>query len=138
MRYWLSLFLFISISIAGNAQDSEHAQILSMMDAVPYKMEEYHQPKIVFSFNPLKLMARTLMYVYQKEITYMIGATCMYHPSCSEFSKQCIDQYGIIKGGLLTMDRLTRCNPLERRAIGVSQHKDGRFDDPVSKYGKRK
>ena len=37
--------------------------------------------------------------------------TCKYYPSCSEYTKQAITQYGVIKGCIKGGARIIRCNP---------------------------
>jgi putative membrane protein insertion efficiency factor len=39
---------------------------------------------------------------------------CRFHPSCSEYGYEAIDQHGLVKGTLLTAWRLLRCNPFNR------------------------
>ena len=39
---------------------------------------------------------------------------CRYEPSCSEYAKQAIIEKGSVKGLLMTMNRLIRCNPLSK------------------------
>lgn len=63
-------------------------------------------------YNPVSLAFGSLLYVYQKTISVQIGAACPYEVNCSNFSKQCIQKYGILKGIPLTADRLTRCTKL--------------------------
>ncbi|WP_432416331.1 membrane protein insertion efficiency factor YidD [Legionella micdadei] len=36
---------------------------------------------------------------------------CRFHPSCSDYSIEAIKQLGILKGGWLTLCRLSRCHP---------------------------
>lgn len=36
---------------------------------------------------------------------------CRFYPTCSEYSYQAIDKYGIFKGGALGFWRILRCNP---------------------------
>ncbi|MBU2595718.1 membrane protein insertion efficiency factor YidD [Patescibacteria group bacterium] len=36
---------------------------------------------------------------------------CRFHPTCSDYSYQAIDKYGIFKGGVLGFWRILRCNP---------------------------
>lgn len=36
---------------------------------------------------------------------------CRFYPTCSEYSYQAIDKYGILKGGALALWRIMRCNP---------------------------
>ena len=43
--------------------------------------------------------------------------TCLYTPSCSEYTKQCINNCGVFVGILLGMWRILRCNPLSKGGI---------------------
>jgi len=49
---------------------------------------------------------------YQKLISPMLGANCIYSPTCSEYFKQAVMQHGIIKGTILGTSRILRCNRL--------------------------
>ena len=36
---------------------------------------------------------------------------CRFYPTCSEYMKQAVIKYGIIKGGYLGVKRILRCHP---------------------------
>ena len=36
---------------------------------------------------------------------------CRFYPTCSEYTKQAIIKYGVIKGGLKGLKRILRCHP---------------------------
>ena len=40
--------------------------------------------------------------------------TCKYIPTCSEYGIEAIEKYGAMKGGLLTVWRILRCNPFSK------------------------
>lgn len=40
--------------------------------------------------------------------------TCKYIPTCSEYGLEAIEKYGALKGGLLTVWRILRCNPFSK------------------------
>lgn len=40
--------------------------------------------------------------------------TCKYIPTCSEYGIEAIERYGALKGGLLTVWRILRCNPFSK------------------------
>ncbi len=49
---------------------------------------------------------------YQSWISPLIASnTCRFYPSCSHYGYQAIYKHGIIKGGVLTIWRILRCNP---------------------------
>lgn len=39
---------------------------------------------------------------------------CRFSPTCSQYTKNAISRYGILKGVLLGVYRLARCHPLSR------------------------
>ena len=49
--------------------------------------------------------------MYQKYLSPLKGTKCPYFPSCSEYGRQAIEKYGVLKGGALTAWRILRCNP---------------------------
>jgi len=40
-----------------------------------------------------------------------ISSTCRFRPTCSEFLLQAIEKFGILKGGLLGIKRVSKCHP---------------------------
>ena len=53
---------------------------------------------------------------------------CLYKPTCSEYTKPCINNLGVVRGILLGAWRILRCNPLSR----------GGIDPAPEKYSKKK
>lgn len=51
-----------------------------------------------------------LIKMYQK-LTKSPVRVCKYYPTCSEYTKQAIEKYGVIKGLALGIYRILRCNP---------------------------
>jgi putative component of membrane protein insertase Oxa1/YidC/SpoIIIJ protein YidD len=48
----------------------------------------------------------------ENEIQKAFSGLFLFTPSCSEYGILAIKGHGILKGGLMTIDRLTRCNGL--------------------------
>lgn len=62
----------------------------------------------------MKKVCIFLLKLYKKIVSpffYAIGVRCKYYPTCSEYMKQAIEKYGVIKGIYLGIKRLLRCNP---------------------------
>jgi putative membrane protein insertion efficiency factor len=49
--------------------------------------------------------------IYQKHISPYKGYKCPYYPSCSQYGIEAIEKHGPLKGGLLALWRILRCNP---------------------------
>ena len=49
--------------------------------------------------------------LYQR-IPSNIHAYCRHYPTCSEYAIDAINEYGSIKGILMSIKRIIRCNPL--------------------------
>ncbi|RKW50863.1 MAG: membrane protein insertion efficiency factor YidD [Lachnospiraceae bacterium] len=57
----------------------------------------------------------SLIRFYQKYLSPLKWRThCIYTPTCSEYAIQAISKYGIIKGILLSVWRILRCNPFSK------------------------
>ena len=48
---------------------------------------------------------------YQKYISPYKGTKCPYFPSCSAYGLEAVQKYGALKGGLMAIWRILRCNP---------------------------
>ncbi len=48
---------------------------------------------------------------YQRFISPLTGPTCRYHPTCSAYALGAVRTHGPVKGSLLAVGRLVRCNP---------------------------
>jgi len=69
-------------------------------------------------------LGRVLTYVlvlgirgYQVTISPRLAPTCRYYPSCSNYALAAVRVHGPVKGSLLTVARLARCNPWSHGGI---------------------
>lgn len=53
----------------------------------------------------------TMFKLYKKFISPLIPPACRFYPTCSEYAGEAVKKHGIIKGGVLAIYRLVRCNP---------------------------
>lgn len=54
---------------------------------------------------------------YQKYIRGYKKPSCVFYPSCSEYTKQAITKYGVFKGIFLGFRRILRCHPWQKNHI---------------------
>lgn len=56
------------------------------------------------------LCMRAILF-YQKHLS---RHTCLYRPTCSQYTLECINNHGVLVGILLGAWRILRCNPLSK------------------------
>jgi putative membrane protein insertion efficiency factor len=59
----------------------------------------------------MRFIAIALITAYQKLLSPILPRSCRFYPSCSEYAKQAIQKYGIVRGGWLALKRIARCHP---------------------------
>ena len=128
--FCLSVIVCVLPAFSGEVSDLAFIRKVNPI-AIPKQRE-------ILRFNlqetsELKLAATGLIRLYQKFISSQDGPSCNFEPTCSRFGMACIQKYGMVRGLLLTADRLLRCNGLQ----SPHYHKDGvtgKYIDPVSDY----
>jgi len=137
--------LFIYFSLTGFGQTIDLSADLLLIDSVSKRHVSQpekrlyifkNQPKTFKNCNPVSLIFGGTLYVYQNFISQHLSADCLYDPSCSDFSKQAVKEYGIFKGGLLSFDRLSRCNRIAATDLNPAMinKKTHRFHDSIKRY----
>jgi putative membrane protein insertion efficiency factor len=51
---------------------------------------------------------------YQKFISPIKPRTCRYYPTCSQYTYQAIEKFGLVKGLYYGMKRVFRCHPFAK------------------------
>jgi len=109
---WLSIF-FLRAQIPTNDTDL----ISKKPEYPPFQMSNkveymFAGRSAFIKYNPVSMFFGGLMYFYQKVVSPQFSSSCLYIPSCSNFSKMAISEFGLVKGICLSADRLTRCSRL--------------------------
>jgi uncharacterized protein len=61
-----------------------------------------------------KIMKYIFIYLikaYQIVVSPLLPNSCRFYPTCSEYSKQSYELYGVFRGTWMTITRLLRCHP---------------------------
>ena len=56
---------------------------------------------------PLLLLLRG----YKRFVSPLLGQRCRFHPSCSTYTMEAIERFGVMRGGWLGVRRIGRCHP---------------------------
>lgn len=52
-----------------------------------------------------------LIRLYQLLISPMLGPSCRFYPSCSQYAIESLKIHGLVKGSYLAFNRVLRCHP---------------------------
>ena len=64
-------------------------------------------------FRPyLKMLCMRMILFYQRHLS---KHTCMYRPTCSQYTLECINNHGALVGILLGFCRILRCTPWTKK-----------------------
>jgi putative membrane protein insertion efficiency factor len=70
---------------------------------------------------------------YRAVISPLYGEVCRYHPSCSRYALEAIQQYGVVRGSAMGAWRIARCNPWATGGIDDVPVRHAPF--PISRFG---
>ena len=56
-------------------------------------------------------LAKVLIRGYQRLVSPLFQARCIYYPTCSEYSLMALEKYGLLRGSYKSLKRILRCHP---------------------------
>ena len=59
----------------------------------------------------MKSICKVMLVFYKKYLSPYIGNDCIYTPTCSMYAYDAINKYGVIRGVIMGIGRIIRCNP---------------------------
>ena len=134
-------FLFFSETLQAQLSSGDLGLIRAQkFEEAKYKKREIHfltskSKSPLVKYNPVTLFFGSMMYFYQAALSPQISAECRFQLSCSNFSKQSISRFGLLKGVALSADRIMKCN-----RVAMIDARPGDYDvnfrmfDTPSKY----
>ncbi|MCM3725493.1 membrane protein insertion efficiency factor YidD [Neobacillus cucumis] len=65
----------------------------------------------------LKKIFISLIRFYQVVISPIKPPSCRFYPTCSQYGLEAVQRFGAIKGGWLTIKRISKCHPFHRGGV---------------------
>jgi putative membrane protein insertion efficiency factor len=65
----------------------------------------------------VKNLALLVIRGYQLVLSPFFGGQCRFYPSCSVYTREAIEKYGVLKGAFLGAKRLLKCHPLHSGGV---------------------
>jgi putative membrane protein insertion efficiency factor len=73
----------------------------------------------------LKRIPLAVISFYQRNVSPSLAPACRFQPTCSHYAYEAIDSYGALRGSVMAVWRLLRCNPMN----------DGGYDPVPERHG---
>lgn len=77
-------------------------------------MTKFLKNLIFLLLNIIKKLILSLIKIYQKIISPILGKKCIFIPTCSAYTYEAIEKHGIIKGIYLGIKRILKCHPFNK------------------------
>lgn len=59
----------------------------------------------------MKQLALLMIRFYKRFISPVLPSACIYEPTCSVYTYQAIERYGVLRGSWMGIKRIARCHP---------------------------
>jgi putative membrane protein insertion efficiency factor len=59
----------------------------------------------------MKIIAMGMIRIYQMTISQALPSSCRFIPTCSQYTYEAIEKYGLFKGAWLGCKRILHCHP---------------------------
>lgn len=59
----------------------------------------------------MKRVALAVIRLYQATLSKLFTGSCRYYPSCSHYTYEAVERYGLLRGSWLGGRRILRCHP---------------------------
>ena len=69
----------------------------------------------------MKRLAVLLVHGYRYGVSPFLAPRCKYHPRCSRYALDALEEYGFLRGSVLAAWRLLRCNPWSHGGVDYAR-----------------
>ncbi|MBL4803832.1 MAG: membrane protein insertion efficiency factor YidD [Alphaproteobacteria bacterium] len=62
----------------------------------------------------MKKLALGTIKLYSWLLSPLMGRNCRFYPTCSQYTYQAVEEYGVLKGIWMGVKRIGKCHPLHK------------------------
>ncbi|MFQ5561187.1 MAG: membrane protein insertion efficiency factor YidD, partial [Nitrospinota bacterium] len=69
-----------------------------------------------------EMLAKIVIFLiksYKLFLSPVLPPSCSFFPSCSTYFQEAVAKYGVVRGGLLGVRRLLKCNPFHKGGVDL-------------------
>ena len=59
----------------------------------------------------MKQIVIFIVRAYRLILSPYLPPSCRYRPTCSQYAEEALNKYGLFKGGMLALKRISQCHP---------------------------
>lgn len=59
----------------------------------------------------MKQIVIFIVRAYRLILSPYLPSSCRYRPTCSQYAEEALNKYGLFKGGMLALKRISQCHP---------------------------
>lgn len=121
MKTPIAFIVFFTVILAAgvSADERDSLRFIVRLNPVPGAIDGGQRApaddSLLKQTSELKLVGAALIRFYQVFISPQDAPSCPFNPTCSEYGKQAIYKYGLVRGVIMAADRFQRCNGLSAR-----------------------
>jgi putative membrane protein insertion efficiency factor len=125
----------------GNCGHADSSEVTSVIP-VPQTARESTGQTSCSTAEQYSFGVRAALYAlrfYKSYLSLLVAGSCRYQPTCSQYTYEAIERFGVGRGSWLGLKRLLRCHPFSRRfgfdPVPEEWRRQGRHQDLPSLGG---
>lgn len=125
------VLMFCLLPVVLCADERASLRFITAHNPVPAIKTGQPSADVFYQTNEVKIIGTVLLRFYQLFISTQDVPSCPFHPTCSDYARQAIQEYGLFLGMIMASDRLQRCNGYGSRYYPVEPETGRLFDPPM-------
>lgn len=69
----------------------------------------------------MRTLAALPVHAYRRLLSPLLGPRCKYHPTCSRYALDALGEFGAVRGAVLAVWRVLRCNPWSHGGVDYAR-----------------